>query len=172
MEIADLLQELYGRIAPLAADATSDLDADALNHRPAAGSNSVGWLVWHMARVLDHQICAQSGERQLWLEGDWAQRLNRRPDPDDIGFGHTAEQAASVRIEKASDVLDYLEAVCARTAAYLGSLGAADLDRVVDTSYTPHVTLGVRLVSVADDCLQHAGQASYVRGMLGHRGKY
>jgi hypothetical protein len=28
------------------------------------------------------------------------------------------------------------------------------------------VTLGVRLVSIADDCLQHAGQAAYVRGLL------
>jgi len=25
----------------------------------------------------------------------------------------------------------------------------------------------VRLVSIADDCLQHAGQAAYVRGLLG-----
>jgi hypothetical protein len=29
------------------------------------------------------------------------------------------------------------------------------------------VTLGVRLVSVADDGLQHLGQAAYVRGLLG-----
>ena len=28
------------------------------------------------------------------------------------------------------------------------------------------MTLGVRLVSVADDCLQHVGQAAYVRGLL------
>jgi len=29
---------------------------------------------------------------------------------------------------------------------------------VVDTSWTPAVTLGVRLVRVLADCLQHAGQ--------------
>jgi hypothetical protein len=29
------------------------------------------------------------------------------------------------------------------------------------------VTLGVRLVSIADDSLQHVGQANYVRGLLG-----
>ena len=29
------------------------------------------------------------------------------------------------------------------------------------------MTLGVRLVSIADDCLQHVGQAAYVRGLLG-----
>ena len=31
----------------------------------------------------------------------------------------------------------------------------------------PPVTLGVRLVSVVNDDTQHAGQASYVRGLLG-----
>ena len=39
-----------------------------------------------------------------------------------------------------------------------------DLDRVVDRRWDPPVTLGVRLVSIADDSLQHAGQAAYVRG--------
>jgi hypothetical protein len=28
------------------------------------------------------------------------------------------------------------------------------------------VTLGVRLVSVIDDCAQHAGQAAFIRGIL------
>jgi hypothetical protein len=31
------------------------------------------------------------------------------------------------------------------------------------------VTLGVRLVSVVNDCTQHAGQAAYVRGLLDRR---
>jgi hypothetical protein len=42
----------------------------------------------------------------------------------------------------------------------------ADLDRIVDTRWTPPVTLGVRLVSVLDDDMQHSGQAAYVRGLL------
>jgi hypothetical protein len=40
----------------------------------------------------------------------------------------------------------------------------ADLDRVVDDSWDPPVTLGVRLISVLSDDLQHAGQAALVRG--------
>ena len=64
-------------------------------------------------------------------------------------------------------LLDYLGAVAARTETMLAGLTAADLDRVVDRRWDPPVTLGVRLVSVADDCLQHAGQAAYVRGLLG-----
>jgi hypothetical protein len=50
--------------------------------------------------------------------------------------------------------------------AYLATLTDGDLDRVVDTAWDPPVTLGVRLVSVADDDAQHVGQAAYVRGLL------
>ena len=64
-------------------------------------------------------------------------------------------------------LLDYLAATDERTRGFVEGLVADDLDRVVDRRWDPPVTLGVRLVSVADDCLQHAGQAAYVRGLLG-----
>jgi hypothetical protein len=58
--------------------------------------------------------------------------------------------------------------VHARTAGFLRGLTDNDLDRVVDENWDPPVTLGVRLVSVLDDDLQHVGQAAYVRGFLLH----
>src|SRR6266511_3822072 len=42
-------------------------------------------------------------------------------------------------------------------------------EQVADLRWDPPVTLGVRLVSVADDDLQHVGQAAYVRGLLAAR---
>ena len=36
----------------------------------------------------------------------------------------------------------------------------------MDEAWDPPVTLGVRLVSVISDCLQHAGQAEFIRGIL------
>ena len=48
----------------------------------------------------------------------------------------------------------------------LERLTAADLERIVDRRWDPPVTLGVRLVSIASDSLQHAGQAAYLRGYL------
>ncbi len=167
MEISELLQELYGRIAPLARDAVDGLGADALNAQPAPQTNHIGWLVWHLARVLDHQVCEVAGLRQVWLDGEYADRLGMKPESDNHGYGHTSDQVAAVQPQSAVDLLDYLDAVAARTHAFLGTLTGSDLDRIVDTSYDPPVTLGVRLVSVADDCLQHAGQAAYVRGLLG-----
>ena len=42
----------------------------------------------------------------------------------------------------------------------------ADLDRIVDENWDPPVTMGVRLVSIVDDDVQHAGQAWYLRGLF------
>jgi hypothetical protein len=42
----------------------------------------------------------------------------------------------------------------------------ADLDRIVDENWNPPVTLGVRLVSVINDDLEHVGQAAFIRGLI------
>jgi hypothetical protein len=65
-------------------------------------------------------------------------------------------------------LVEYLDAVYARIRTLLEGLSDDDLDRVVDRGWDPPVTMGVRLVSVADDCLEHVGQAAYVRGLLGY----
>ena len=65
-------------------------------------------------------------------------------------------------------LIGYLNAVEARTRSLLEGVKADDLDRVVDRRWDPPVTMGVRLVSIADDCLEHIGQAAYVRGLLGY----
>jgi hypothetical protein len=166
MDIAGLLDELYGRIPPLARGAVDGLGADALVARPGPGANTIAWLVWHSARVQDHHVSELLDAEQLWVGGDWAARFGLDPDPDNTGYGHTADDVAAVRPADAAAPVAYLEAVQARTVEWLQRLGADDLDRVVDTRWDPPVTLGVRLVSVADDSLQHLGQAAYVRGLL------
>ena len=71
-----------------------------------------------------------------------------------------------VRVE-AGLLAEYLRAVHDQTVSYVGSLDPDGLDRVVDTRWDPPVTLGVRLISVVSDDLQHAGQAAFLRGLLG-----
>ena len=73
---------------------------------------------------------------------------------------------AAVRPESAQALIDYHQAVAERTRTFLAGLRPADLDRVVDEAWDPPVTLGVRLVSVIGDDLEHVGQAAYVRGLI------
>jgi hypothetical protein len=101
----------------------------------------------------------------VWVSGDWAGHFGLDADPSNTGYGHTPEQAAAVRPDSPQVLIDYYNAVAARTRELLGSLKPDDLDRVVDERWDPPVTLGVRLVSIASDDLQHVGQAAYVRGL-------
>jgi hypothetical protein len=167
VDVADLLLELYGRIPPLAQTAVEGVDLDKLTESPAPGTNSIAWLVWHLARVQDSHIAELVEADQVWVGDGWAGRFGLDPDPANTGYAHTAREVAAVRPESPDVLLDYLDAVTARTNPFIQGLTPGDLDRIVDRYWNPPVTLGVRLVSIADDCQQHAGQAAYVRGLLG-----
>ena len=167
MDVAALLLELYGRIPPLARDVVEGLDVDRLTEPPSPGANTIAWLVWHLARVQDHHVSEALDINQIWIDGDWAAGFGLEPDPSNIGYGHSAEEALAVRPDRPEVLLEYLDAVDQRTRLMLAELVPADLDRIVDRRWDPPVTLGVRLISIADDSLKHAGQAAYVRGLFG-----
>jgi Protein of unknown function (DUF664) len=167
MDIVSLLVELYDRIPPLASDAVEGLDREKLGWAPAPGANTIGWLIWHLTRVQDHHVAELLGTEQIWVSGDWARRFGLEPDPSNTGYGHGEDEMRAVRPEGSDVLLAYLADVDARTKEMLGGLTTPDLDRIVDRRWDPPVTLGVRLVSIADDSLQHVGQAAYVRGLLG-----
>jgi uncharacterized damage-inducible protein DinB len=162
----DVLKDAFGRLPGLVKRAVKDLTPEQLRRAPAEGANPIGWLVWHLARVQDGHLAELLGAEQVYVDGDWAHRFGLKPDPSDTGYGHSERQVAEVRPESWHALADYYAAVHARTAAYLDGLTDSDLDRVVDEAWSPPVTLGVRLVSVVNDDVQHAGQAAYVRGLL------
>jgi uncharacterized protein DUF664 len=166
MDVAALLLDLYGRIPPLVEEAVLGLSADELATRPSGDANSIGWLVWHLTRVQDHHVAELLDAQQRWTTGPWARALGLAADSHNTGYGHSAADVATIWPDGPDVLLDYFRAVDARTVDLLREVTAADLDRVVDRRWDPPVTLGVRLVSVADDCLQHVGQAAYVRGLL------
>src|SRR4029450_6999719 len=84
-------------------------------------------------------------------------------------YGHRADEVAAVRVDSGELLVGYYDAVHEQTTRYVERLGDADLAGIVDRSWDPPVTLGVRLVSVIADDLQHAGHAVFVRGILQRR---
>jgi len=165
VDIAALLVELYDRVPPLAAAAVDGLDRDTLARPPAPGANTIAWLVWHLTRVQDDHVADAFGGTQVWTDEGWAERLDLPLPRDATGYGAGPEDVLAVRAP-ADLLLGYHDAVHARTASLVAGVGADDLARVVDEAWDPPVTLAVRLVSVIEDDLQHAGQAAYVRGLL------
>ncbi|WP_445442031.1 mycothiol transferase [Clavibacter sp. km1a] len=168
-DATDLLVDAYGRVGGIVHDAVDGLDADDLAFRPDAVANSVGWLVWHLARVQDAQVADVAGTDQTWTSGGWAERFALPFDDGATGYGQSPEDVAALAGTGPELLTGYLDAVQAATLAYLAGLDAGELDRVVDERWTPVVTLGARLVSVLADDLQHAGQASYLAGLIARR---
>jgi hypothetical protein len=165
VETKDILVDAFGRVRGGVHRVTEGLDADALSFRPDPAANSIGWLVWHLIRVQDHHVSDLAQIPQAWTDDGWAARFEMQADPQDVGYGHTSEQVAAVRISTPDILCEYADAVHARTLDYLGTADARELSRIVDTNWDPPVTAGVRLVSVIGDDLQHLGQAAYVRGL-------
>ena len=166
MDIDALLADAIGRVSEQVPAVVGGLDETDLAWRPDPSANSVAWLVWHLARVQDHHVAEILDVDPIWVSGDYAERCGLDPDASNTGYGHSPDEVAAVRPDSGDVLLEYLDAVSARTQQMLRGLTPDDLDRIVDRRWDPPVTLGVRLVSIADDSLQHVGQAAYLRGLL------
>ncbi|SDQ85206.1 Protein of unknown function [Quadrisphaera sp. DSM 44207] len=160
-----MLADAFGRVREAVHEAVEGLGREELAHRPGGGANSIAWLVWHLTRVQDDHVAEAAGREQVWTAQGWAQRFALPFDDAATGYGQSSTEVGAVRAD-AEALLGYHDAVHEQTVDVLRSTGEADLDRVVDDSYDPPVTLGVRLVSVVGDDLQHAGQAAYARGLF------
>ena len=167
MTSAGLITDAFGRIRETVTDTLYGLTAEQLTYRADADANPIAWLIWHLTRVQDDHVAAAFGVPQVWSDGGWAARFGL-PGSSDTGYGHNTIQVAAVSEACAASALlaDYHEAVYEQPIKLVSGITDADLDRVVDTSWRPPVTLGVRLVSVLNDDAQHAGQAAFVRGIV------
>jgi len=171
MDWQELLIEGYGRILGALERYLKGMSPDDLNKQPQQDCNSMGWLAWHLTRVQDDHIAGLMGEEHLWVKDGWYETFGRSSNPKDIGFGHTSEEVAAFKAPDVDTMLKYHSTVLERTKQYINSLSLADLDRELNEPwFQPLPTVGVRLVSVLNDSLQHAGQIAYVRGLLKGKG--
>jgi hypothetical protein len=165
VSIADVLTDALHRVRDTVHDAVDGLTPDELAYRIDPGANSIAWLVWHLARVQDDHVADVAETDQVWIADGWVARFGLPLAPTDTGYGHSPDEVGQLRVS-AELLTGYYDAVYDQTVKYVRGLTDADLPRIVDEGWDPPVTLGVRLVSVIADTLEHAGQAEFVRGVL------
>jgi uncharacterized damage-inducible protein DinB len=165
MTIADVLTDAFGRVREAVHGAVDSMTTEQLAYRIDGTANSIAWLVWHLTRVQDDHVADAAGTKQAWTSDGWAERFGLPFSVQATGYGDTTEQVGAVRAS-AELLTGYYDAVHERTLRFVADLTDADLPRIVDEGWDPPVSLGVRLVSVIDDDLEHAGQAAFVRGIL------
>jgi Protein of unknown function (DUF664) len=165
MTSADLLADAFDRIREEVHHAVDGLTKEQLAYRVDEDANSIAWLVWHLTRIQDDHVSDAAGVEQVWTADGWADRFGLPFGRLATGYEHGTDDVAAVRAG-AELLTGYHDAVFEQTIRYVKALTDADLPRVVDESWDPPVTLGVRLVSVLSDDLQHVGQAAFVRGIV------
>lgn len=176
MSTGDLLRDAFGRVTEEHHAVLDGLAPELLTFRPDADANPIAWLLWHLTRVQDDHVAALAGRAQVWTAHGWYERFALPVERGDIGYGHDRDQVAAVtralveggatsKDGAARRLIDYHDHVASMSDAYIAGADDAEWGWIVDTSWDPPVTAGVRLVSVLSDCLQHVGQAAYVRGL-------
>lgn len=169
MRATDVLVDALSRVQDNVHAVVTGLDVAQLAYQPGPQANTIGWLVWHLTRVQDDHVSDLPVDgvkrEQVWRTQGFARRFGLPFDDAAIGYGQSIDEVRSVHV-RAVDLLAYYDATHEATLDVLASIDDDDLDTVVDTRWTPAVTMGVRLVSVIDDDAQHIGQAAYIRGLL------
>lgn len=166
MNAIDTLLDAFGRVRDVVHHAVDGLPPDQLEARLDRDANSIAWLAWHLTRVQDDHVSEVAGVEQVWMAKSWKDRFGLPFSARATGYGHSSREVAAVRVESGELLTGYYDEVHEQTTRFVRSLDETSLDRIVDERWDPPVSLGVRLVSVIEDDLQHGGQAAFIRGIL------
>ena len=145
--------------------ALEDVDDAMIGARPNDESNSMGWLLFHMTRIVDrfvHSWCQDAP--QLWTKDCWHEKFNLDDDANNTGQGWTKEQVADWPLPAKESLIGYYDSVKSAAREYIGTLSASEFERQLTIPPRPPASIGTFLgVLVFDNCV-HGGQIAYLRG--------
>jgi hypothetical protein len=132
--------------------------------RPACGCNSMGLILFHVARSEDSFIqAALQNKPQIWESEKWYQKMNLAED--EIGAHFTIDQVNAFPVPDMKDILNYHEDVRAKTLNYLSNLDLREFDKPVKLRFGDFTVAGIFGLIVSHTA-EHLGEISYLRGML------
>ncbi len=149
--------------------ALDGLSEDELNFRPTLESNTISWIVWHMARVEDNWVNrAMRQSTSIWDDGGWSEKLDI--DVEGNGYSQTAEDIRSMpRIDVGLTMRYYADVRAASTSFFEHLEDEEALQKVVvHPSGDPSLNVSWAWVFGHLLCeeAQHLGQIAYLRGMM------
>jgi len=168
MALQEFIQKSVNRYYGSMLDALEGLSREELAFQPKDDCMSIGFLVWHCARVHDFLIqTVMKGTGQLWVEEAWAERLNRGPaNPMDTGFGFSAEQVKGFAVPPTSELLEYTETTKEKVLEHISQMDDEVLESVwVDGPAGGKLTLSSVYQQMLWELNQHIGQIAYLRGI-------
>ena len=149
--------------------ALDGLSEDELHWRPTLQSNTIDWMVWHMARVEDNWINGRlRNSETIWDRDGWAVRIfGDETGQDWGGWGQTAEEIRRMPTFDVPVVMEYYTEVRKGTSEYFANeMREEDLAKEVPHPRYDPITYAWVLGHLLCEEAEHLGQIEYIRGMM------
>ncbi len=146
--------------------ALDGLNEDELRWRPTLESNSIDWMVWHMARVEDNLVnVVLQNHGAIWERDSWRERLGIAHAG--AGAGMTMDEIRAMGWIDVPKVMEYYRSVRRATSDYFeDSMLEEDLSRVIEhTNFRGWTGAGILGRLLCEEA-EHLGQIEYLRGMM------
>jgi len=132
--------------------------------RPASGCNSIGLILFHVAKSEDNFIQARlQNKPTLWDSEKWYQKLGIPQNED--GAHYNIDQVNAFPVPPYKELLAYFNTVREKTLAYVAGIDAAELDRKFSMPPFGEMTVAGMLSLTVGHAAGHIGEMSYIRGI-------
>lgn len=140
------------------------LTQQELAWRPSSGCNSIGLILFHMARFEDSFVQARiQSKPEVWETEKWYQQLNLAAN--DAGAHYTVEQVNAFPVPESKDLLAYYSKVRGRTKDYLNSITPDTFDKKITMARFGDLAVAAIFSMMITHISQHIGEISYLRGI-------
>ncbi len=164
MRIGQFIEKSLTESSEYINQAIQGLTTDQLAFRPQRHSNSIAFLLWHVARVEDLWINRiLLGEMEIYERGGWYKKFGTPAQHS--GFGYDVNMLDSWPVPGLELLRDYAAAVRGKTKAYVNSLNMKKMDESKDFGRGKG-TIGSALSHLITEVGEHTGQIGYIKGIM------
>ena len=164
----EFFTELLSKEDNLLFEIINDLSTDDLYWQPGSESNSIGWIIWHIARVEDMwvQFFSKRGIEN-WETEDWHTTFSL--PTRQTGFSHTTEQVSLFPRIDIDTLIKYRKSVRRSTIEFIDGLQTKDYS-ITPWSDKPDMwwhnfSIINMLQQLLGELYQHIGQMAYIKGL-------
>ncbi|MDA8137725.1 MAG: DinB family protein [Desulfobacteraceae bacterium] len=135
-----------------------------LDWRPASGCNSIGLILFHMARTEDALVQGLLQKvAAVWDTETWHETLGLAKE--ESGSHYTVDQVNAFKVPELAKILAYYDAVRAKTKEKLRSMPVEAFDEKIMFPHVGEMTIGAFFAIIITHTAEHIGEISYLRGM-------
>ena len=130
---------------------------------PNTESNSIAFILWHIARVEDYYVTRVIQRLpELYEAEGWRKKMGT--PVKNTGFEYNAEQLKNWPVPELETLKGYADSVRGKTLVFLESIPAEKLSETYRPERSPEDS-GTLLARISTELTMHVGQICYLRGI-------